>query len=87
MKERRYLWLSAALLGIVLSGFPLVAQAATFELCVKVDVRTTDSGLTANGITEDYWVGANNPVQYLVTGRGFRVKVTQGTWSATFELL
>jgi len=82
---RKTLLLYVALIGVALTSFSSKAQAATFELCVKIDVRTTDSGLTANGIKEDYWVNANNPTQYLVTGRGFRVKVTQGTWSATYD--
>ena len=47
--------------------------------------RRTDSGLTANGITEDKWVGANDPAEYLVVGRGFRVKVGQGNWVDTFD--
>ncbi|MGH9239567.1 MAG: hypothetical protein ACRD3G_16115 [Vicinamibacterales bacterium] len=61
------------------------AAAATFQICVKIDILTTDSGLTANGVTEDKWVGANDPIEYLVTGRGFRVKVRQGSWVQTFD--
>jgi hypothetical protein len=76
----RSLLLAAAL--VCWSG---VASAATFQICVKVDIVTTDSGLTANGITEDRWVGANDPVDYLVVGRGFRVRVRQGAWVDDFD--
>lgn len=61
------------------------ASAATFQICVKIDIQTNDSGRTANGITEDKWVGADDPTEYLVTGRGFRVKVEQGAWVQTFD--
>lgn len=61
------------------------ASAATFQICVKVDILTTDSGLTANGIAEDMWVGANDPEQYIVIGRGFRVRVRQGSWVQTYD--
>ena len=52
-------------------------------ICVKADIQTTDSGQTANGITEDRWVGANDPASYVVTGRGFRIRVSWGGWSQT----
>lgn len=61
------------------------ASAATFTICVKADIQTTDSGQTANGITEDRWVGANDPTSYLVVGRGFRVRVDQGGWTNTYD--
>lgn len=56
---------------------PLQVLPGVFDLqvCVAVDVLITDSGLSANGVTEDFWVGAADPVQYLVTGRGFRARV------------
>ena len=76
----RILLLAAA--SVCWSG---VASAATFQICVKVDIVTTDSGLTANGITEDKWAGANDPVDYLVVGRGFRVRVRQGAWVDDFD--
>lgn len=67
------------------SGLVQAVQAATFEICIKADVQTTDSGSTANGIDEDYWPGANDPVEYLVVGRGFRVRVRQGAWVQDFD--
>jgi hypothetical protein len=73
------------MLLLMLAAIASPASAATFQICVRVDVVTTDSGLTANGITEDKWVGANDPTEYLVTGRGFRVKVGQGNWEDTFD--
>jgi hypothetical protein len=74
----------AILLGLLVAC-SMPATAATFQICVKVDIQTTDSGLTANGISEDKWVGANDPVTYPVIGRGFRVKVRQGTWVRTYN--
>lgn len=73
------------MLLLMLAAIGSPASAATFEICVRVDVVTTDSGQTANGITEDKWVGANDPDEYLVVGRGFRVKVRQGNWVDTFD--
>ncbi|HKI00951.1 MAG TPA: hypothetical protein VKK31_03125 [Thermoanaerobaculia bacterium] len=66
-------------------GLTSAAQGATFQICVKADVLTTDASLTANGVTEDYWKGADDPVEYLAVGRGFRVKVRQGAWVQTFD--
>ena len=54
-------------------------------VCVKVDIQTTDSGLTANGITEDRWVGANDNDSYVVIARGFRIRVSWGGWAQTFD--
>ena len=48
------------MLLLMLAAVGSPASAATFEICVRVDVVTTDSGQTANGITEDKWVGAND---------------------------
>jgi hypothetical protein len=73
------------MLLLMLAAIGSPVSAATFEICVRVDVVTTDSGQTANGITEDKWVGANDPGEYLVVGRGFRVKVWQGNWVDTFD--
>jgi hypothetical protein len=73
------------LLAVSFALWGASASAATFTICVKIDILTTDSGLTANGITEDKWIGANDPVEYLVIGRGFRVKVSQSNWSQTFD--
>ena len=73
------------LLLLMLAAIGSPASAATFEICVRVDIATTDSGLTANGISEDKWVDANDPNEYLVAGRGFRVKVRQGNWVDTFD--
>ncbi len=64
------------------------SSAATWipmTICVKADIQTTDSGLTANSITEDRWVGANSNDSYVVIGRGFRIKVTWGNWSRTYD--
>jgi hypothetical protein len=72
----------AALL-LLAGGSP--ALAATFQVCVRADIQTTDSGSTANGITEDKWIGADASDEYLVTGRGFRVRVRQGAWVANFD--
>ena len=66
------------MLLLMLGAIGSPASAATFDICVLVDVLTTDSGQTANGITEDKWVGANDTDEYLVKGRGFRVKVRPG---------
>jgi len=70
------------LLSLLLSA---AARAATFTICVQADIQTTDSGLAANGVTEDKWTGANSAIQYLVIGRGFRVKVRQGNWTHTYD--
>lgn len=75
--------LVALLLGA--AGFAPAARAATFQICVKADVLTTDSSLPANGVIEDYWKGSGDPVEYLAVGRGFRVKVSQGAWSQTYD--
>ncbi len=48
------------MLLLMLGAIGSPASAATFEICVLVDVVTTDSAQTANGITEDKWVGAND---------------------------
>jgi len=74
---------AATLLLVALSASP--ALAAPFTICVQVDVQTTDSGLTANGISEDKWVGANSPTSYRVVGRGFRIRVSQGSWANTYD--
>lgn len=64
---------------------PGVAQAATFSVCIRSNIQTTDSGQTANGIDEDYYSLANQPGGEEVVGRGFRVRITQGTWGQTFD--
>ena len=71
--------------AIFFVSFGITAHAATFKICAKVDIQTTDSGKTANGITEDYWVDADNPDEYIVRGRGFRVRVSQGAWAQTYD--
>jgi hypothetical protein len=76
---------TSMMLLLMLAAIGSPASAATFDICVLVDVVTTDSGQTANGITEDKWVGANDTNGYLVKGRGFRVKVRQGSWVETFD--
>ena len=53
---------TSMMLLLMLAAIGSPAMAATFEICVLVDVVTTDSGQTANGITEDKWVGANDTV-------------------------
>lgn len=67
------------------AGLSQAAYGATFEVCIQADVLTTDSGLTANGFTEDYWQNGNDPVEALMVGRGFRVRVRQGAWFQDFD--
>lgn len=73
----------AALLAMAAFLFPASADAATFEICVRVNIQTTDSDLQANGVREDYYRGMNT--RGTVIGRGFRVRVSQGSWSRTFD--
>lgn len=67
------------------TGETVEKAAVWMTVCVKADIQTTDSGLTANGITEDRWVGANSASSYVVIGRGFRVRVTWSSWARTFD--
>lgn len=78
---------SPMLFALLLTSASLVgaARGATFEICVKADVLTTDSGLTANGVAEDYWPNGNDPVEAVMVGRGFRVRVRQGAWVQNFD--
>jgi hypothetical protein len=68
---------------LLLSLLSSVAWAADHEICVKINVQTTDSGLQANGISEDFWQGANGGRYYLVPGYGMRVKLFQARLRAT----
>ena len=61
------------------------AAAATFQICVVADVQATDAALTANGVTEDKWIGAADTDEYQVVGRGFRVRVRQGAWVQDYD--
>lgn len=73
------------LLAALAASVPAYAHAATFTICVRANIQTTDSGLFANGIDEDYYQTANQAGGVEVVGRGFRVLLTQGAWSDTFD--
>lgn len=77
--------LSIFALLLAAAGLSPAAYGATFEVCIMADVLTTDSNLTANGISEDYWQDGNDPVEALMVGRGFRVRVRQGAWVQDFD--
>jgi hypothetical protein len=64
---------------------PLTASAVEVDLCVKINVQTTDSGRTANGISEDYWRGADGGTAYLVPAYGVRVRLSSPGWSVDLD--
>jgi hypothetical protein len=72
-------------LAALAASVPAYAHAATFTICVRANIQTTDSGIAANGLDEDYYQFANQAGGFEVVGRGFRVQLTQGAWSDTFD--
>ncbi|MFT3775911.1 MAG: hypothetical protein QM820_61995 [Minicystis sp.] len=69
-------------------GGPGTIGANVYALCIKWDIRLTDSGkqvVTTGGdtITEDYW---NDPGgAHVVTARGVRVRLTKGSFNQVFD--
>lgn len=70
---------------VVVGGLAGSVEAATFKVCVRVNVQTTDSGVSVNGYSEDHYLGTDAPGGLTVIGRGFRVKMTQGSWEHTYD--
>jgi len=59
-------------------------------VCVRVLVQTTDSGLSVNGVTEDYYLGSDAAAGVEVVGRGFKVMLLQqeadeSVWAGVFD--
>jgi hypothetical protein len=84
----------ASALGLLVSGAAVAAclhlsaraaTAATFKVCVRVTVQTTDSGISVNGYTEDHYLGTEAPGGLTMIGRGFRVLMTQGGWEHAYD--
>ncbi|WP_437731376.1 hypothetical protein [Sorangium sp. So ce1335] len=69
-------------------GGPGDVAANVYSLCIKWEIRLTDSGRTVvtqagQTITEDHW---NDPSgSHVVTARGVRVRLTKGSYSQVFD--
>ena len=69
---------------------PQAAEAATYKVCVRVIVQTSDTGLNVNGVTEDHYLGTDAAAGLEVVARGFRVMLLQqeaggSVWADVFD--
>lgn len=76
--------------GIAIGAFliPSVALAGNYQTCIQVEVDTVDSGYDIPsgpdaGLSEDHWTSCDSGCN--VIARGVRFKVTNGSWSQTFD--
>ena len=65
-------------------------EAATYTVCVRAIVQTSDTGLSVNGVTEDHYLGTDTATGLAVIARGFRVMVMQlegdgSIWAGVFD--
>ena len=86
------MWRTAAIVlaAIGAASAPATVEAATYKVCVRVVVQTTDTGLSVNGVIEDHYLGTDAPAGLEVIGRGFRVMLLQqeadgSVWADVFD--
>ena len=87
------MWRTVATAALAALGVALAAptlEAATYKVCVRVVVQTSDSGLSVNGVTEDHYLGTDAAGGLEVIGRGFRVMLMQqeaggSIWAEVFD--
>jgi hypothetical protein len=86
------MWRTAAIVlaSIGAASAPATVEAATYKVCVRIIVQTTDTGLSVNGVTEDHYLGTDTAAGLEVIGRGFRVMLLQqqadgSVWARVFD--